>query len=159
MTRLLADAMLGSLARGLRTLGYDTHYDTALSDNELVRLARAERRILLTCDTELTRRRNIRVVFITSQKWEEQVRQVLREVALPPPAPFTRCLVCNERLLPIPRDEAWGLVPPFVFVTHDQFSLCPECNQIFWRGTHWSHMSETIEAFCATWREVQSQGS
>lgn len=150
--RLLADAMLGSLARWLRVLGYDTLYDPNLSDHELIRVARAEGRVLLTRDRGLLRRRNVRVLFIASEHWEEQVRQVLRELPLPPPAPFSRCLVCNERLIPVSRSEAWGLVPPYVFATHDQFSMCPECNQFYWRGTHWNHMEETVAALCQAWR-------
>ncbi len=34
--KLLADAMLGSLARWLRVLGFDVTYDPALDDPELV---------------------------------------------------------------------------------------------------------------------------
>jgi len=151
--RLLADAMLGTLTRWLRTLGYDTLYDPDLSDHELVRLARAEDRVLLTRDRELIRRRNVKILFITSEQWEEQVRQVLIQLPLPEPAPFSRCLVCNESLVPIPRSEAWGLVPPYVFVTHEQFSLCPQCNQVFWRGTHWNNMEETVTTLCQAWRE------
>ncbi|MDI7277663.1 MAG: Mut7-C RNAse domain-containing protein, partial [Anaerolineae bacterium] len=46
----VADAMLGRLARWLRILGYDTLYDPRWHDDELVRLARAQGRILLTRD-------------------------------------------------------------------------------------------------------------
>ena len=46
--RFLVDSMLGTLAKWLRILGYDTEYDACLNDNKLVRLARGEGRILLT---------------------------------------------------------------------------------------------------------------
>jgi len=144
--------MLGTLARWLRILGYDTLYDAGLSDNELVRLARAEGRVLLTRDRQLMRRRNVRLLYIASEDWETQVRQVLADLPLPPPAPFTRCLVCNEPFVPISRDEAWGMVPPYVFATHEQFSLCPACNQVYWRGTHWDNMEKTIRALCCSRR-------
>lgn len=152
--RVLADAMLGSLARWLRTLGYDTLYDSAWSDNELVRRARADSRVLLTRDTKLARRRNLDSLLITSQVWDEQVRQVLRELPMPRPQPYSRCLVCNELLLPILADEAWGMVPPFVFIHHEQFKLCPECNQVFWRGTHWERMNVMVASFCEFWERV-----
>ncbi len=142
--RLLADAMLGALARWLRALGYDAAYDAGLSDHALARLARAEGRVLLTRDRELTRRRNLRVLFIASQEWPAQLRQVRRELPLPAPAPFTRCLACNAPLEPLTRSEAWGLIPPYIFVTHNQFRLCPACNQVFWRGSHWQRMEATL---------------
>jgi len=50
--RLVADAMLGRLAKWLRVLGYDTLYWRG-DDAGLVRLAVAERRLLLTRDTRL----------------------------------------------------------------------------------------------------------
>jgi len=152
--RLLADAMLGALARWLRVLGYDTTYDASLSDHALVRLARAEGRVLLTRDRELAGRRNIQKLFIVSQRWDAQVRQVLTELPLPALAPFTRCLVCNAPLLPMLLSEARGLVPPYVFVTHRRFRLCPDCNRVYWRGTHREHMETTIAAFCAAWRSA-----
>ena len=48
--RLLADGMLGRLARWLRLLGYDTAYENDADDLYLARRARAEDRILLTRD-------------------------------------------------------------------------------------------------------------
>ena len=157
--RLLADAMLGALARRLRLLGYDTRYDASLSDNELVRLARAEDRVLLTRDRELLRRRNLRRLFIHSQNWEEQARQVLTELPLPAPAPFSRCMICNTPLLPMLHSEAWGLVPPYVFVRHDQFRLCPDCNRVFWPGTHRQNMEAAIARLCQAWQAAHGDQS
>lgn len=155
--KLIADAMLGALARWLRALGYDVLYDPHLSDNQLVRLAREEGRVLLTRDTGLLRRRNLSVLFIRSQDWPAQVRQVLRELPLPAPAPLTRCLECNEPLEHLPRTEAWGLVPPYVFVRHSHFRICPACERIYWQGTHWDRMQRTIEELCAYWEHCRRE--
>ncbi|HKI05656.1 MAG TPA: Mut7-C RNAse domain-containing protein [Thermoanaerobaculia bacterium] len=54
---LLADAMLGALARWLRVLGLDVSYDPDLDDAELVDKAVAEGRTILTRDRRLTERR------------------------------------------------------------------------------------------------------
>jgi len=143
--RFLADCMLGTLAKWLRILGYDTAYYAKLDDNELVRLARAERRVLLSRDTRLLRRKGLRGLLIKSQNVEEQLAQVLDAFDLPADNPFSRCPVCNTLLEKVPRHEAWGQVPPFVFQTQDRFSLCPECSRFYWRGTHWQHMLEQVE--------------
>ncbi|MBC7264273.1 MAG: Mut7-C RNAse domain-containing protein [Chloroflexi bacterium] len=138
--RFVADAMLGTLAKWLRILGYDTLYDPRADDNELVRLARAEDRLLLTRDVSLARRRGVRTLFITSEDLEDQLRQVCREARLNTNSPFSRCPVCNTPLEDVPRGEAWGQVPPYVFQSHERFALCPQCNQFYWQGTHWDNM-------------------
>lgn len=138
--RFLADSMLGTLAKWLRILGYDTAYDAALDDNALVRLARAEGRILLTRDTALMQRKGLRYLFISSEVLQEQLAQVLQAFHLRVDNPFSRCPVCNSPLEDVPKHEAWGQVPPFVFQTQERFSLCPECNRFYWRGTHWQKM-------------------
>jgi uncharacterized protein with PIN domain len=141
----LADSMLGTLAKWLRILGYDTIYDVRLDDNQLVRLARAEGRVLLTRDTGFLQRRGLRLLFIESQVLDEQLVQVIQTCDLRTDSPFTRCPICNTELDPVHKDEAWGQVPPYVFQTQEQFSLCPECNQFFWRGTHWQSMKNKLE--------------
>jgi uncharacterized protein with PIN domain len=141
----LADSMLGTLAKWLRILGYDTAYDTGLDDNELVRLARAEGRILLTRDAVLSQRKGPRCLFIVSEVLQEQLAQVVQTLGLHTGNPFSRCPVCNSPLEGVPKDEAWGQVPPFVFQTQERFSLCPECNRFYWRGTHWQKMLAQVQ--------------
>ena len=60
-------------------------------------------------------------------------------------APLSRCLICNAPLEEIPKDRAWGLVPPYVFCTQEWFRLCPVCNRFYWRGTHWERMRVVLE--------------
>jgi hypothetical protein len=79
--RLLADAMLGALARWLRALGVDVTYDPDLDDPELVELAFAEGRTILTRDRRLTERRLARNhLLIRSDDVAEQLHQVLTEL-------------------------------------------------------------------------------
>lgn len=141
----LADCMLGTLAKWLRFLGYDTAYHTHWEDHETVRLARAEGRILLSRDVALLKRKGLQSLFITSEVLEEQLAQVMRAFGLRARYAFSRCPTCNALLENVGRDEAWGQVPSFVFATQDKFSLCPECNHFYWRGTHYQHMLEQLD--------------
>jgi uncharacterized protein with PIN domain len=140
----LADNMLGSLAKWLRILGYDVTYPPGADDNELVRLARAEGRILLTRDTGLARRRGLTVLLIESESLEDQVRQVIEQMGLVVDRPFSRCPVCNTPLRRVDKDTVRERVPPYVFQTQDNFSLCPHCDKIYWQGTHWARMQKKI---------------
>ena len=143
--RFLADNMLGRLATWLRLLGYDTVYLPEASDPELARVARAEDRVLLTRDVELTRRRGIRPLLIESEKVDQQLQQVFRTLKLTARDAFSRCAECNIPLDQIDKETVRGQVPPYVFQTQERFLRCPRCQRVYWRGTHWARMLAHIE--------------
>lgn len=136
--------MLGTLAKWLRILGYDTVLDPALDDHQLARLARAEGRVLLTRDRELARRRGLAAVLVASENLEEQIRQVLAELDLVPERTYSRCPVCNVPLQNLDAAAARAHVPPYVARTQEQFSICPACHRVYWRGTHWQQMESRL---------------
>ncbi len=136
--------MVGTLAKWLRILGYDTFYDPDMDDHQLVRLARAEGRVLLTRDRELAQRPGLQSVFLTSECLENQVGQVLAELRLEPDRSFSRCPVCNEQLAELDRETARERVPAYVARTQESFKACPECRRVYWRGTHWQQMDEQL---------------
>ena len=137
--------MLGTLAKWLRILGYDTLFDPDLDDHQLVRLARAEGRVLLTRDRELARRRGVRTLLIASQDLEAQIAQVLSDLDLEPAPTLSRCLVCNEPLQPLDREAARQRVPPYVAQTQNAFKICPACQRVYWAGTHRRRMQERLD--------------
>jgi uncharacterized protein with PIN domain len=136
--------MLGTLAKWLRILGYDTQYDPDLDDHQLVRLARAQDRVLLTRDRELARRRGLRVLLVTSERLDAQIGQVLAELELEPDRSFSRCPVCNAPLAEMDRETARSRVPAYVAQTHKTFKSCPACQRIYWRGSHWQRMDDQL---------------
>lgn len=145
--RFLADAMLGRLAKWLRILGYDAEYFPG-EDDDLLRQARREGRVLLTRDTRLLRRRLLPPhLFIESDHVMEQLRQVVVALRLDPTAPpARRCVCCNTVLEPRHKAEVLGLVPEFVLSHHQAFWACPACRRIYWAGTHRQRMEEAIKA-------------
>ncbi len=136
--------MVGTLAKWLRILGYDTCFDPELDDHQLVRLARAEDRVLLTRDLELAQRPSLRTVFLASERLETQIEQVLTELHLEPDRSFSRCPVCNEQLTQMTHKEAREQVPAYVARTQKSFMACPACQRVYWRGTHWQQMDEQL---------------
>lgn len=137
--------MLGRLTTWLRLLGYDTVYLPHADDPELARRARAENRVLLTRDVELTRRRGVRQLLIESEKVDAQVRQVSRAFKLSAREAFSRCAECNQRLETVSKESVQGIVPPYVFSTQERFKRCSQCGRVYWRGTHWARMMAQIE--------------
>lgn len=139
--------MLGKLAKWLKILGFDTLFFSRAEDEDLLAAARKEKRILLTRDTGLVERAgDVPTLLLESDKWEDQVRQVLGAFDLwKKVAPHTRCITCNVRLKHISRRNARNLVTPFVFEHADAFAVCPECGRVFWKGTHFKDMAFKIE--------------
>ncbi len=144
MERMLADAMLGKLARWLRLLGFDVVYMQE-EDAALAARARAEGRLLLTRDRGLAARRGLRVLLITSEDLEAQLYQVLETVGYPDAETPPRCMTCNVPLERISRDEAAPYVPPYVARTQTRFRRCPRCGRITWPATHWAGMCERLK--------------
>jgi uncharacterized protein with PIN domain/uncharacterized protein involved in tolerance to divalent cations len=153
--KFIVDSMLGKLARWLRILGYDTAYDAFAEDNDLLRQARAEARILLTRDGPLAERASDgRCILIGHDHLDDQIGQLVRTLGLNLDRdPFTRCLICNEPIIEIPRDSVRDRVPPYVFQTQRHYRECPLCKRIYWRGTHMDRMESRLRRIKTRVRE------
>ena len=146
--RLVADAMLGRLAKWLRVLGFDTLYWRG-DDAGLVRLTVEQNRLLLTRDTRLPARLPPgQTLFIENDHYDEQLRQVIEHLGRPPRV-GRRCLRCNVLLEAVERAALRGQVPEFVWYRHDRFARCPGCLRIYWEGTHFQRMREAVHRLCA----------
>lgn len=148
MIKFLADRMLGKLAKELRMLGYDTAYYRGEEAYPLIKLAREEDRVILTRNTKLfPKRAEDRIIRVTEVKPSLQLRELLQKkvISLKEGAPFSRCLLCNLPLDEIPRDEAEGKVPDFIFYKQKTFSRCPQCLRIYWQGSHQDHMLTKVD--------------
>lgn len=149
------DSNAGKLARWLRMMGYDTLYFKNIDDSELVRIALRENRVILTRDTQIMKRRvvtngQLKAILAQSGDPREQLYQVATELNLDYRLrQFTRCLECNQTLLPRSKEDVRELVPPYVFRTQTQYMQCPNCLRVYWRGTHWQRMKTALEAFAS----------
>lgn len=148
-----ADAMLGRLARWLRVLGFDTHYDEAIADPELVRIAREEGRVLLTRDRHLLRElRPERALEIQRDDPLEQLRDVVNALALAAPRElFTRCMLDNAPLRELEGEEALMRLPPGVRGIAGPVRQCPVCGRVYWLGSHARRMRHAIEMTLPGW--------
>jgi hypothetical protein len=144
--KFVVDCMLGKLAKWLKILGFDVDYDHKAKDSELLNIARKQARVLLTRDVRLLERaKDIRGLFIESERWQEQVKQVLESLNLRPQAkPYSRCIQCNVELKDLPKAKARNLVAPFVLEHAASFAVCPECGRVFWQGTHFEDMESKM---------------
>lgn len=141
-TRFSLDVHLGKLARLLRMMGFDAAYDRTTEDEELVRGARADGRIILSRDRGLLKRRAVTHGYLVrSAEPRRQLVEVMRRFDLSGQVRiFSRCTLCNEPLVRVSLDSVIEKVPPLVARLYGEFSRCPSCSRVFWRGTHWERM-------------------
>lgn len=147
---LLADEMVGRLARYLRFVGCDTVYARGLTDDQIRELARREGRTIVTRDRELARRADSAVLLSTvriADQWRE-LRAALPEI--PTEVRFDRCSVCNGSLRPHravadeprPAGVPWGRVDAGLALFR-----CTECGHVYWEGGHTAHIRTRLRAW------------
>lgn len=139
--------MLGSLARWLRILGFDTLYFRDIKDNELIRIALKEQRMIITRDTGLTRNRKLeRIILIKSNELKGQLKELLQWIKGQglKPRPFTFCPICNGKVQPVEKTDVRDNVPEYVFLNFISFYRCSSCGQIYWEGSHRKSMEQFI---------------
>lgn len=146
-SRFVADVHLGTLARNLRLLGFDTVWRRDLDDATIIDIASAGRRIILTRDKGILK--NGRVThgyWVRATDPEKQLDEVLHALDLGRSIrPYTRCMECNGKLDHIARSEAAGSVPLQVFLAFREFKRCHRCGRTYWRGSHLRRLDAIVE--------------
>jgi uncharacterized protein with PIN domain len=145
--RFVADAHLGRLAAYLRMLGFDALYSRDYSDEQVAKVSANERRILLTRDRGLLKRNIVtRGYCLRETNPTRQLVEVLQRFdLLPSIAPFRRCIHCNALLRPVAKELVVDRLLPETKRYYDEFYLCPECNRVYWKGSHYRRMQHFID--------------
>jgi uncharacterized protein with PIN domain len=138
--RFSADEMLGSLARWLRLMGYDTGYERDSTDTDILEKAKLDGRILLTRDKKLAERAGEQGLYVSARDVNEQLRQVARAYELTFDEELSRCTVCNGELVLITKEEASKGVPEGALRSNEHFYRCGSCGKYYWKGSHWKNI-------------------
>ena len=145
--RFVLDGHLGRLTAYLRMLGLDCQYRNNFSDPELVQISINEGRILLTRDRRLLMHKTIQHgCLLRSLDPEVQFIEIIQRYSLKSwIKPFQRCLLCNYELQDVEKEAVLERLQPLTIQYFDEFRLCPGCNQIYWKGSHYERMLKRIE--------------
>lgn len=145
--KFVADVHLGTLAKYLRMLGFDTLYDNRYEDEEIAVISSGESRIVLTRDKELLKRNEVRAGYwLRSKNPADQLIEVFSRYALyAVTAPFTICLECNGTLKPVDKFEIENKLSENTKRYYDEYAICKTCGKIFWKGSHYENMSRFIK--------------
>ncbi|MFB9833545.1 Mut7-C RNAse domain-containing protein [Actinoallomurus acaciae] len=143
--RFLLDVHLGTVARRLRLVGVDAAYGNDLDDDTLIDMANEQRRILLTQDRGILRRRKLWFgAFVRGGRPGEQFDDLLDRFA-PPLRPWTRCTACNGLLTPVAKEEIEHRLEPGTRRCHDEFARCQSCDRLYWKGAHHERLREIVD--------------
>jgi uncharacterized protein len=145
-SRFVADSHLGRLAAYLRMTGFNTVYRRDFQDGELATISANEKRILLTRDRGLLKRNVVtRGYWVRTTNPREQLAEVLQRFDLwDSIAPFERCVHCNELLQPVPNELVSDRLQPETKQYFEEFWICPGCQRIYWKGSHYRRMRQLI---------------
>jgi uncharacterized protein with PIN domain len=145
--RFVLDTHLGKLAAYLRMLGFDSLYRNDYEDEELAHVSASQQRILLSRDRGLLKRSIVTHGYLVREAHPlQQLIEVLRRFDLSGSiSPFRRCLHCNASLHLVPKELVSDRLPPETRKHYDEFNVCPKCDRIYWKGSHYQRMKRLIE--------------
>lgn len=146
-TAFILDVHLGALSRLLRMMGIDALYENNWDDREIVAFAVSENRAVLTRDIGLLKHKILKWGYwLRSQNPEEQAAEVIKVFSLCECfQPFSRCIACNGCLQSVEKKDIVHLLPPQTKELFDSFYQCNTCGKIYWKGSHYEHMLQTVE--------------
>ena len=148
--KFVTDGMLGKLTRWLRMLGHDVNYSNSLNDDQLMEVARTERRVLLTRDLQLYQKamtRGLNAFLVEGNTEAEKLANLAKRFSLKLDFDVTvsRCPKCNTKIEPIAKEKVLDRVPKDTSSYYEEFWECPGCKQIYWQGAHWKRIDKTLE--------------
>ena len=143
----IADRTVGKLASRLRILGFDVLYWSGGTLEEAAKAALSKGRVLLTRSHRLKEKaEGLQILVVEANDARGQIREVLLKLNLLPEKNklFSICLMCNEKLLEVTKEEVEGRVPDFIYQSYNLFHICPRCQRVYWPGTHFQRMKKEM---------------
>ena len=145
------DAMLGNIAKKMRLMGYDSSYFADIEDNELIKLAKNDKRIIISRDEELinkAQKNGLECIFLKNNEEIEQFREIVGKLNLKNiqiNGDKARCPICNSKTSPINKKNIQDKIPLKVLENNEKFWKCENCEQVFWEGTHIKNLQKFVE--------------
>lgn len=149
-TKFFVDAMLGTLAKKLRLLDFDTSYSSNIDDDDLISRAEKESRIIVSKDDlliQIALKKGISAVLVTKKDDLEQILEIhekfpLGKLTISPST--TRCPICNGSLLAEEKEPLRKVVPARIFDSFDNFWRCERCHKVYWQGSHIDNLQKFV---------------
>lgn len=149
-TSFAVERTLGRLGKWLRLMGFDTLSEIEYPRGTFMQRIGSERTFLTRTHPSLRVHATLRTIFIQSNHPRDQLVELIRKTAmrLEDLRPFSRCIICNEPIVFVSKDDIQRLVPDYVWDTQTRFRQCPKCGRVYWKGSHTERgLKRIIEIF------------
>lgn len=149
MYRLVLDGMMGRTARWLRLLGCDVSYLGKATDEELIKVAKDEGRVLLTRDEVLYRKavlRRVEAILLKGNDYILDLALLSKMLKLPLEVdPYkSRCPKCNELLRKAELNKVIKALPEPILKVYEDFWFCERCGKYYWQGSHYKSILKIL---------------
>ena len=146
-TKFILDVHLGRLAKYLRLCGFDTSFSNLYDDREIIDIAASEKRIILTRDKQLLKGKRVtHGYWIRSQNHNEQLKEIFVRFDLKDRLVlFSRCIRCNTILEEVSQEKIKVRLQADTSRYFSKFMRCPDCDRIYWQGSHYDNMKVIID--------------
>lgn len=143
------DMNVGKLATLLRMAGFDSFYRNEIADPDLVAVAVREKRILLSKDMDLLKRKEVVFGYLVREIHpEQQLAEIVRLFGIKEQfKPLSRCLRCNGLLQPVGKQQIIEQLEPLTKKYYDSFHRCLGCGRIYWPGSHRDKMLLVLKRY------------
>jgi len=146
--RFFADTMLGRLAKWLRIMGFDTHYQPYFDEMIANRIIEAG---FIFISRQRQRTRNYKnSIYISSDTVRGQLQELKKGEYIPSYRSkwFKRCLICNVILSEVQDVETSENIPEYILYQNKTgIYMCPSCNRYFWPGSHRNRMINQLKTW------------
>jgi len=143
-TKFYLEENLEKLARWLRFLGYPAEVIKGKVDLRKIK----PDGVFITTSRRWYERLNklgLQAVLVPRHDFEIQLCTVIKTLSLKPQLKLNLCAYCSTPLLSVDREEVKGKVPKRVYEEATDFTLCPKCGAIFWKGSHFDRMERKLK--------------
>ncbi|MGD9107721.1 MAG: Mut7-C RNAse domain-containing protein [Gammaproteobacteria bacterium] len=144
--KFIVDVHLGTLAKYLRMLGFDVIYRNTYIAREILTIAVAEKRIILTRSIALLKNKSVNWGYWVRSKYLiKQLIEIMHQFdLLPKIKPFSRCMLCNGEIKEVAKTSVINKLPKNTNKYFEKFYQCSSCGKIYWQGSHYNNMRAFI---------------
>jgi hypothetical protein len=148
--RFMVDINVARLTSLLRLAGFDTESVSESaqlhSKRDIAEASAATGRILLSRDKELLKHREVTFGrLVRAQDPQSQLYEIIKIYGLRPEvSPFSRCLKCNDTLVPVTKESVVHRLEPLTKKYYHSFKRCGSCLSIYWQGSHHQAMLDLL---------------